>query len=205
MSKKNTHWIWRILSFVFFCCLSPIHGQEMLEENLAIATFAGGCFWCVQHNFNQIDGVVSTTVGYTGGYKLDPTYKQVSSGTTGHLEAVQVVYIPQRISYEDLLDAYWKMIDPTRNDGQFCDFGPQYRPVIFYHDLYQKEVSEKSKQALVQSKRFPQVLVQILPEATFYAAEEYHQNYSRTHPIRYKFYHYRSKRDKRLKDLWDTA
>ncbi len=204
MSKKEIRWIWKVLSFAFFCYLLPACGQAT-DKKLEIATFAGGCFWCVQHDFNQIDGVISTTVGYTGGHKLDPTYEQVSSGATGHLEAVQVVYNPQRISYEELLDDYWRMIDPTRDDGQFCDLGPQYRPVIFYHNLSQKQAAERSKQAFVHSKRFPQVLVQILPEATFYAAEEYHQNYSKTHPIRYKFYRYRCGRDKRLKALWDVA
>lgn len=204
MLKKEIRWIWKVLSFAFFCYLLSSHGQAD-DKTLEIATFAGGCFWCVQHDFNQIDGIVSTTVGYTGGHKLDSTYKEVSSGTTGHLEAVQVVYNPQRISYEKLLDDYWKMIDPTRDDGQFCDSGPQYRPIIFYHNLSQKQAAERSKQALVQSKRFPRVLVQILPETTFYAAEEYHQNYSKTHFIRYKLYRYRCGRDKRLKDLWDTA
>lgn len=177
MSKKNIHWVWKILSFAFFCCLYPVHGQETMDENIEIATFAGGCFWHVQHNFNQMDGVVSTKAGYTGGEKLDPCYEEVCSQETGHFEAVQVAYNSQKISYEELLDAYWKMIDPTRDDGQFEDYGPQYRPVIFYHNLYQKETAERSKQALIQSKQFPQVLVQILQEATFYVAEEYHQNY----------------------------
>ena len=204
MLKKKIRWIWKILSFALFCYLFPACGQAT-DKKLEIATFAGGCFWCVQHDFNQIDGVVSTTVGYTGGNKLDPTYREVSSGTTGHLEAVQVVYNPQRISYEELLNVYWKMIDPTRDDGQFCDLGPQYRPVIFYHNLSQKQAAERSKQTLIQSKRFPRVLVQISPEATFYAAEEYHQNYSKTHTIRYKFYRYRCGRDKQLKTLWGVA
>jgi len=177
MPKKKIHWVWKILSFAFFCCLCPVHGQETMDENIEIATFAGGCFWKIQHNFNQMDGVVSTKAGYTGGEKLDPCYEEVCSQETGHFEAVQVVYNSQKISYEELLDAYWKMIDPTRDDGQFEDYGPQYRPVIFYHDLYQKEAAERSKQALIQSKQFPQVLVQILQEATFYVAEEYHQNY----------------------------
>ncbi|MGB8089074.1 MAG: peptide-methionine (S)-S-oxide reductase MsrA [Candidatus Rhabdochlamydia sp.] len=177
MLKKKVHWIRKVLIFAFFSCLFPVHGQEIMDENLEIATFAGGCFWNIQRNFNQIDGVVSTKVGYTGGHKLDPTYGEVFAGTTGHLEAVQVVYNPQRISYEELLDAYWKMIDPTRDDGQFCDLGPQYRPVIFYHNSHQKETAKRSKQSLIQSKQFPQVLVQILPGVIFYIAEDYHQNY----------------------------
>ncbi|PWU13895.1 MAG: peptide-methionine (S)-S-oxide reductase [Chlamydiae bacterium] len=175
MPKKKIHWVWKILSFAFFCI--PVHGQEIIDENLETATFAGGCFWLVQHNFNQVDGVVSTKVGYTGGHKLDPCYEEVCSQETGHFEAVQVVYHSQKISYEELLDVYWKMIDPTRDDGQLEDYGPQYRPVIFYHNLYQKEAAERSKQALIQSKRFPQILVQILPETIFYIAEDHHQNY----------------------------
>ncbi|VHO04937.1 peptide-methionine (S)-S-oxide reductase MsrA [Candidatus Rhabdochlamydia sp. T3358] len=177
MLKKKIHWVWKILNFAFFCCLVPVHGQEAMDKNFEIATFAGGCFWLVQHNFNQIDGVVSTKVGYTGGDKLDPCYEEVCCQKTGHFEAVQVVYHSQKISYEELLEAYWKMIDPTRDDGQFEDSGPQYRPAIFYHNLDQKETAERSKQALIQSKQFPQVLVQILPEAIFYVAEDYHQNY----------------------------
>ena len=177
MSKKKIGWIWKILSFAFFCCLLPVNGQEATDKKLEIATFAGGCFWLVQHNFNQMDGVVSTKAGYTGGDTLDPSYEEVRSGTTGHFEAVEVIYNPQKIGYEELLDAYWQMIDPTRDDGQFEDTGPQYRPVIFYHNASQKQIAESSKQALIQSKLFPQVLVQILPEATFYAAEDYHQNY----------------------------
>lgn len=195
-------WVWRILGFVFFYCSLPSHTQEPVGKKLEMATFAGGCFWCIQHDFNEIAGVVSTTVGYTGGDKLDPSYKEVSSGITGDVEAVQVVYNPQEINYQELVNAYWRMIDPTRNDGQFCESGPQYRPVIFYHNLRQKQIAEKSKQALIQSKRFPRVLVQILPEITFYAAEDFNQNYSEVHSIRYKFYRYRSGRDKRLKALW---
>lgn len=202
MSK--IHWVWKILGFVFFCCLSHSYAQEPMNKKLEVATFSGGCFCCMQQDFNQIDGVESTTVGYTGGDKADPSYEEVSSGTTGHLEAVQVVYNPQKINYQELVSAYWRMIDPTRDDGQFCDTGSQYRPAIFYHNLRQKQIAEKSRQALIQSKRFPRILVQILPETTFYIAEDLHQNYSETHPIRYKFYRYRCGRDKRLKALWGT-
>lgn len=203
MLKKEIHWAWKI--FIFFYCLLPAYGQEKTDKKFEIATFAGGCFWCIQHDFNQIDGVVSTTVGYTGGDKLNPSYKEVSTGINRHLQATQVVYNSQKISYQKLLNAYWRMIDPTRDDGQFGAIGPQYRPVIFYHNLSQKQIAEQSKQALIQSNRFPQVLVQILPETTFYAAEGYHQNYSITHFLFYKFYCYRCGRDKRLKWLWDAA
>jgi peptide-methionine (S)-S-oxide reductase len=205
MLKKEIHWAWKILGFVCFCCLFPAYGQETADTKFEIATFAGGCFWHMQNDFSQIDGVISTTVGYTGGDKLDPSYKEVSTGIKRHLQAIQVVYNSHKISYQELLNAYWRMIDPTRDDGQFCETGPQYKPVIFYHSLKQKQMAEKSKQALIQSNRFPQVLVQILPETTFYAAEGYHQNYSITHFLIYKFYSYRSGRNKRLKWLWGDS
>ncbi len=167
-----------------------------------VATFAGGCFWCVQHDFDQVDGVVSTTAGYTGGTKVNPTYEEVSSGKTGHVESVQVVYDPYKVSYEDLLGFYFNNIDPTRDDGQFCDDGNQYRPVIFYHNAEQKQLAEKYKQNLIDSRKFPDVKVQILPAQTFYPAEEYHQEYYQKNPIRYKYYRYNCGRDKRLKELW---
>lgn len=203
MSKKEKHSIW--VFFIFFYCMLPLYAQDITGEKLEVATFAGGCFCCIQYDFNQTNGVVSTTVGYTGGNKLDPSYEEVFSGTTGHLEAIRVVYNPQKISYRDLLNVYWRMIDPTRDDGQFCDSGPQYRPVIFYHNLRQKQIAEKSKQTLIQSKRFPKFLVQILPETTFYVAEDYHQNYAETYPTRYKCYRYRSGRDERIRSLWGRA
>jgi peptide-methionine (S)-S-oxide reductase len=167
-----------------------------------VATFAGGCFWCVQHDFDQVDGVVSTTAGYTGGTKVNPTYEEVSSGTTGHVESVQVVYDPGKVRYEDLLDFYFHNIDPTRDDGQFCDGGKQYRPVIFYHDAEQKQLAQKYKQNLIDSRKFPDVKVEILPAQTFYPAEEYHQEYYHKNPVRYKYYRYNCGRDKRLKLLW---
>ncbi len=167
-----------------------------------IAIFAGGCFWCVQHDFDQVDGVVSTTAGYTGGTKVNPTYKEVSAGKTGHVEAVEVNYDPNKVSYEELLNFYFHNIDPTRDDGQFCDDGNQYRPVIFYSDDKQKKLAEEYKQKLVDTKKFPAVRVQILPAQTFYPAEEYHQEYYQKNPIRYKYYRYNCGRDKRLKELW---
>ncbi len=203
MLKKEIHWAWKILGFVCLYCLVSAYGQEATDNKFEIAIFSGGCFWHLQHDFSQIDGVISTTVGYTGGDKLDPSYKEVSTGIKRHLQAIQVVYNSQKISYQELLNAYWKMIDPTTDDVQFCESGPQFRPVIFYHNLKQRQIAERSKQVLIQSNRFPQILVQILPEATFYAAEGYHQNYSITHFLRYKFHSYRCGRDKRLKWLWN--
>lgn len=205
MLKKEIHWAWKVLGFVFFYYFLPVYGHETTDKKFEMATFAGGCFWHMQHDFCQIGGVISTTVGYTGGDKLDPSYKEVSTGIKRHLQAIQVVYNSQKVSYQELLNAYWEMIDPTRDDGQFCESGPQYKPVIFYHNLSQKQIAEQSKQALIQSNRFPQVLVKILPETIFYAAEGYHQNYFITHFLRYKFYCYRSGRDKRLKCLWSKV
>jgi peptide-methionine (S)-S-oxide reductase len=169
----------------------------------ATATFAGGCFWCMEPPFDKLDGVISTTSGYTGGSKPDPTYKEVSSGGTGHAEAVQVIYDPQRISYADLLDVYWHNIDPTMANGQFCDWGNQYRSEIFYHTPEQKRLAEQSKAALEELKPFKETVVTEISKAvTFYPAEDYHQDYYKKNPLRYKFYRYGCGRDQRLEELW---
>lgn len=145
----------------------------------AKATFAGGCFWCMEPPFDELDGVISTTSGYIGGKTKNPTYEQVSSGTTGHAEALQVVYDPKKITYEKLLEVYWRNIDPFAADGQFCDLGNQYRSAIFYHDANQKSAAEKSKKAI--QARFKQpVLTEITAAAVFYPAEDYHQDYYNT-------------------------
>jgi peptide-methionine (S)-S-oxide reductase len=190
----------RLLSILLFVGLP--HVAKADEDNNQVATFAGGCFWCVQYDFDQVEGVVSTTAGYTGGTKIHPTYKEVSSGKTNHVEAVQVIYDPNKVSYEDLLNFYFHNIDPTRDDGQFCDRGNEYRPVIFYHSAQQKQLAEKYKQNLIDSMKFSDVRVQILPAQTFYPAEEYHQEYYQKNPIRYKFYRYHCGRDQRLQELW---
>jgi peptide-methionine (S)-S-oxide reductase len=169
-----------------------------------VATFAGGCFWCLQHDLMLVPGVVSTQSGYTGGHVVNPTYEDVSSGESGHVESVQVVYNPKKISYEELVNVYFHNIDPTRNDGQFCDTGEQYRPVIFYHNQSQKEIAEKYKQALTDSHKVGPVKVDILPAGPFYPAEEYHQNYAGKNPIRYKFYRTNCGRDRRLREVWGT-
>jgi methionine-S-sulfoxide reductase len=162
-----------------------------------LATFAGGCFWCVQHDFDHFPGVLQTQVGYVGGNIKNPTYEEVSSGKTGHIEAVQVLYDPEETSYEKLLDFYWLHIDPTRSDGQFCDIGPQYRPAIFYHNTDQKKIAECSKKIMKQP-----CLVEILPIETFYPAEDYHQEFYKKDPERYESYAFHSGRKQRLKDLW---
>lgn len=182
--------------------VSPLQGQQSTQNEVAI--FAGGCFWCVQHDFDHVKGVVSTTAGFTGGTVANPTYEEVSAGGTGHVEAVKVVYDPSKVSYEQLLDFYFHNIDPTTNKGQFCDIGSQYRPVIFYENESQKKLAEAYKQNLIDSKTVQPVLVDILPAKEFYPAEEYHQEYYQKNPIRYKFYRYNCGRDKRLKKLWGS-
>jgi len=177
-------------------------GTAMAEET-ETATFAGGCFWCMEHPFDELPGVISTTSGYTGGHQKHPTYQQVSAGTTGHTEAIQVVFDPKRISYKELLHVYWRNTDPTTANRQFCDVGTQYRPAIFYHSEAQKQAAEASKQALIQNKPFNGDIVTEITQATeFWPAEEYHQNYYLKNPIRYKFYRYNCGRDQRLKQLW---
>lgn len=180
--------------------------REVSGDEVAVATFAGGCFWCMEHPFDELDGVVSTTVGYTGGHKENPTYRQVSGGWTGHAEAVQVVYNPKKISYERLLEVFWRNVDPLTKDRQFCDKGSQYRTAIFFHDENQKGLAEQSKKELEKSKRFKQPIVtEITPASEFYRAEDYHQNYYKTHPYRYKVYRYACGRDKRLYELWGKS
>ncbi len=174
-------------------------------EKTETAIFAGGCFWCVQHDFDQLSGVVSTTSGYTGGHVDNPSYEEVSAGGTGHVESVEVVYDPSKISYEQLLNFYFHNVDPTRNDGQFCDTGNQYRPVIFYENDTQKKLAEEYKQKLIDSKKMEPILVEILPAKKFYPAEDYHQEYADKNPVRYKFYRTTCGRDKRLKQLWGKS
>ena len=172
------------------------------QGKLAKATFAGGCFWCMEPPFDKLDGVVSTTSGYTGGSKKNPTYEEVSAGGTGHAESVQVVYDPSKVSYAKLLDVYWHNVDPVTANAQFCDHGTQYRTAIFYHDAEQKRLAEESK-ARVQKKFLERkVATEIVPASTFWPAEEYHQDYYEKNPIRYKFYRSGCGRDARLEELW---
>ena len=167
-----------------------------------IATFAGGCFWCCQHDFDAVPGVISTTVGYTGGNTVAPTYHDVCTGKTGHVEAIEILFDPQKITYQKLLDFYWHSIDPTRNDGQFCDTGTSYRPVIFYHNEEQKKEAVASKQLLSESPSASAIMADILPAAPFYPDESYHQKYYQKSPVKYRIYDYGSGRSKRLKELW---
>ncbi len=173
------------------------------ERNLRKATFAGGCFWCTEADFEKLPGVVKVISGYTGGDKENPTYEEVSSGRTGHVEAVQVYYDPRKITYEELLDYFWRHIDPTDGGGQFVDRGSQYRSAIFYHDEEQKRLAEKSREALSESRKFNKpIATEIIKFTTFYEAEDYHQDYYKTHSLKYKFYRYESGRDQFLAKVW---
>ena len=171
---------------------------------LAVATFAAGCFWCTESDFDKVSGVVSTTSGYTGGHKANPSYREVGGGGTGHTEAVRVVYDPKRVSYQKLLDVYWVNVDPLDSRGQFCDKGSMYRPEIFVHDAEQRKLAEASKAAVEQKLKKP-VVVKVTSAPTFYVAEDYHQDYYNKNPVRYKFYRYNCGRDARLEALWGSA
>ncbi len=185
-----------LIRFLIICIL--FFSLDSVNAKEEVATFAGGCFWCVQSDFDKVKGVLSTTAGYTGGTKKNPTYKEVSAGGTGHVEAVQIVFDPSQVSYKELLDVYFHNIDPTRDDGQFCDKGDQYRPVIFYYGEKQKKMAEEYERKL----KIQPIKVQILPSTTFYPAEEYHQKYYQKNPIRYHFYRKTCGRDARLKQIW---
>ena len=172
------------------------------DPGRAVATFAGGCFWCMEPPFDALDGVISTTSGYTGGKTQNPTYEEVSSGATGHAEAVQVVYDPAKVSFETLLVTFWHNIDPTVRNRQFCDIGTQYRTAIFYHGAEQKRLAEESRKTL-EALRFKRPLeTQIVAADTFYPAEDYHQDYYLKNPVRYKFYRYQCGRDAVLQHIW---
>ena len=191
---------------VFAGPAAPADEAPASEPARATATFAGGCFWCMQPPFDALDGVVSTTVGYTGGHAAHPTYEEVSAGGTGHAESIQVVYDPRRVGYEKLLDVFWHNVDPVTPNAQFCDHGTQYRSAIFFHDEPQRHAAEQSKKALEDSKRLPgPIVTEIVPAATFTPAEDYHQGYYKKNPIRYKFYRHGCGRDARLKELWGRS
>ena len=172
-------------------------------ENTATALFAGGCFWCIEADFEKLPGVIGAESGYTAGTKPNPTYEQVSAGGTGHTEAVRVTYEPGKVSYAQLVDFFWKHIDPTVKDRQFCDVGSQYRTAIYYHNAEQKRLAEASKKALEESKRFRgPIYTEVTAAATFYPAEEYHQKYYQKNPVRYKLYRFNCGRDQGLRELW---
>ena len=169
---------------------------------MAAAIFAGGCFWSMEHVFDDIPGVQSVAAGYTGGKTKGPSYQLVEMGATGHVEAVRVVYDPAKVAYETLLNAYWRNTDPTEGAGQFCDFGSQYRPIIFYVDDGQRAKADASKKLIEDSHRFKRVMTQVLPASTFWIAEEYHQHYYKTHASAYQRYRIGCGRDARLEEVW---
>lgn len=177
-------------------------GAEPLPENTRMALFAGGCFWCMESPFDRLPGVISTISGYSGGQVENPTYKEVSSGKTGHSEVVQVTYAPTLITYEKLLEVFWHNIDPFDKEGQFCDKGNQYKAVIFYGNEHEKQLAEASKQATAAKFPKQQIVTEIKPAQKFYPAEDYHQDYYLNNPKRYKFYRFTCGRDQRLEEIW---
>ena len=207
--KSNPKRLWS----VFFICvmillsstLATAASNTMNQENkrLEKATFAGGCFWCTESDFEKVDGVVEAISGYIGGSESDPTYEEVSAGVTGHAEAVEILFDPDKVTYRQLLEVFWRHIDPTDPGGQFVDRGSHYRSAIFYHDDQQKQQAEASKAELERSGRFDKPIVTEIQKAdTFYPAEEYHQDYYRNHPLRYRYYRYGSGRDQFLARVW---
>jgi peptide-methionine (S)-S-oxide reductase len=186
-----------ILLFSTFVLAAPKYAK---------ATFAGGCFWCMEPPFDKLPGVISTTSGYTGGNTKNPTYEEVSAGRTGHAESVQILYDPAKISYAKLLDVFWMNIDPTVKDRQFCDHGTQYRSAIFYHDAEQKKLAEESKRKIEQSGKLHQPIVtEIVQLGEFYPAEDYHQDFYKKNSFRYNSYRLGCGRDRRLEELWGKA
>lgn len=188
-----------ILGFV--CALVLTAPALAQPETTAMATFAGGCFWCVESDFDKVPGVISTTSGYTGGNVNNPTYRQVSAGGTGHAESVEVIYDPAKVSYDKLLDVFWHSIDPLAKNRQFCDIGDQYRTAIFTHGAEQKRLAEASLKKIAAELKAP-IQTQIVEAGPFYKAEDYHQDYYLKNPIRYKYYRWNCGRDQRLEELW---
>lgn len=204
--KKGNDMKNRLAVLIIFITTLSTHigyAQTNTSINESVATFAGGCFWCTEADFEKLLGVHEVISGFSGGHIANPSYEAVSLGTTGHVESVQVYYDPTLISYISLLDAFWRMVNPTDNDGQFVDRGEQYRTLIFYHTEEQKKLTEQSRQLLNQSGRYKApVITEIKKFETFYPAETYHQNYYKNNPIRYKYYRYKSGRDQYLKEIW---
>ncbi|MEM7542261.1 MAG: peptide-methionine (S)-S-oxide reductase MsrA [Pseudomonadota bacterium] len=192
-----------MLGILFAGGIAKAGADPGARARVELATFAGGCFWCMEPPFDKLDGVVATTAGFMGGHLVDPTYKQVSAGNSGHIEVVQVAYDPRVVTYETLLRVYWRNIDPTNPDGQFCDVGGQYRSAIFFHNEEQRSAAQKSIRALAEHRPFAEpIATELLDAAVFYPAEAYHQDYYQKNPLRYRFYRYRCGRDARLTEVW---
>ena len=192
-----------LAALFLFVLQSPVVAEPVAEPGVETAILAGGCFWCIEADYEKLDGVLGVVSGYTGGELKNPTYKQVSSGNSGHIEVVEVSFDASRISYAEILDYFWRHIDPTRDDGQFCDRGPQYRPAIFYRGETQHREAQASEKRIAASKPFPEPLkVELIAATEFYPAEDYHQDYYKKNPVRYKFYRYNCRRDARVETLW---
>jgi peptide-methionine (S)-S-oxide reductase len=181
--------------------LAAAQSSQQSTPHRAVATFAGGCFWCMESDFDHVPGVLSTVSGYTGGHVKNPTYHQVSEGGTGHAEAVEITYDPTKVTYQQLLDHFWRNVDPTQKDGQFCDIGNQYRTAIFVHDDEQRKLAVASRKKIAAELGKP-IYTEIDKAGPFYKAEEYHQNFYKKNELRYKFYRWNCGRDQRLKQLW---
>ncbi len=180
--------------------------DTITEPKLESVVLGGGCFWCIEADYEKLDGVVDVVSGYAGGHIKNPTYKQVSAGGSGHIEVVKVTYDAHKINYSQILDYFWRHVDPTRDDGQFCDRGLQYRPAIFYQDETQKKLALASTKQIEQSKPFAEPLkVELIQASTFYPAEDYHQDYYKKNPIRYNFYRFNCGRDARIEQLWGES
>ena len=190
----------KIVAIVLAAASIPAAAQSPTTAT-AKATFAGGCFWCMESDFDKVPGVISTTSGYTGGTTVNPTYMEVGSGRTGHAESVEVVYDPTKITYGQLLDAFWHNIDPLAKDRQFCDIGNEYRTAIFVHGEEQRRLAEESKKRIEVQLKAP-VYTEIVAAGPFYRAEEYHQDYYLKNPVRYKYYRWSCGRDQRLEQIW---
>jgi peptide-methionine (S)-S-oxide reductase len=191
-----------VLFGVALCSAAIAADSPVRPQGASTAVFAGGCFWCIEADFEKLPGVFDVESGYAGGAQKNPTYEQVSAGGTGHAEVVRVYYDPKKVSYQALVDYFWRHIDPTVKDRQFCDGGSQYRSAILYQNDAEKAVAEASKAALEKSGRFGRIYTEIIPVGTFYSAEEYHQDYYKKNPIRYKYYRAACGRDARVKELW---
>jgi peptide-methionine (S)-S-oxide reductase len=196
----------RSLNLLLVILFIAVTGGTGYSAEQARAVFAGGCFWCMEEVFEKVEGVVSVTSGYMGGQKTNPTYEEVSAGGTGYAESVEVVYDPAKVSYQKLLDYFWKNVDPITSNAQFCDHGTQYRAAIFYGNDEEKRQAETSQQAVEQSKRFKEPIVtQIVTASKFYPAEDYHQDFYKKNPAKYKFYKFTCGRAQRLEMLWGKS
>lgn len=203
--SMRTRWITGAVTAVLSLAVTSAGvSQSNGQQKTASAVFAAGCFWCVEQAFDEVDGVLETTSGYTGGTKANPTYEEVSSGGTGHTESLKVTYDPSKVTYERLLQQFWHNVDAVDGGGQFCDRGNQYRPAIFYGSPEEQQAAEASKEQ-VAAELGKSIAVQIVPAGPFYAAEQYHQDYYKKNPLRYKFYKWNCGRAQRLEQLWGKA